>query len=87
MTEKDDSDDPIQIDMVLELPRILEGPLVLSDGSTLSVGDRVEHATLGTGTIIRLFEYSELGPGVFVDFGNEVEDMIGVGFVKKVVSP
>jgi hypothetical protein len=86
MTENDKSKEVTEIDMVVEMPRILDGPIVLSDGTTLSNGDRVEHATLGTGTIIRLFEYSELGQGVFVDFGNNVRDQIGIAYVKKVAN-
>lgn len=86
MTENDESNQVTEIDMVVEMPRIIDGPIVLADGTTLSIGDRVEHKNLGTGTIIRLFEYRELGPGVFVDFGNDVQKQIGAGFVKKLAS-
>jgi hypothetical protein len=83
MTESSATDQADEIDMVVEMPRIVDGPIVLADGTTLSIGDRVQHVNLGTGTIIRLFEYRELGPGVFVDFGNGVQKQIGMNFVKK----
>jgi hypothetical protein len=86
MSEQDETNRPVEIEMVVELPIILEGPIVLEDGTTLSIGDIVAHETYGTGTIIRLFQYHGFGPGVFIDFGNDVEKQIDASFVKKVPS-
>jgi len=86
MSEQDDTNHPVEIEMVVEMPRIIEGPIILADGTSLSIGDRVEHVNLGTGTIIRLFEYRDLGPGVFVDFGNDVQKQIGAAYATKVVT-
>ncbi len=73
------------IEMEIKLPRILPSPITLADGSRLAVGDLIEHATFGKGTIVRLALYEDepKGPFVYVDFENGEDEIIDAYFVRK----
>ncbi len=61
--------------MVIKLPYFIHEPIELGEGTTLAVGDQIEHVRFGRGTIIRIGAYEEepMGPFIFVDFGNDVQ--------------
>jgi len=76
---------PEQVEMEITLPDIIEEPLQLPDGTVLSVGDTVEHSSIGVGQIIRIWTYhGDIGTCLYIDFGNEVRKEIHPSFVKKV---
>jgi hypothetical protein len=53
------------------LPRIVHVPLLLSDGTILKQGDKVEHSKYGLGTIIRIARYEDQEPVLYVEFEKE----------------
>ncbi len=57
------------VEMEIQLREILDGPLVLENGVTLSEGDKVEHAELGTGEIVRIWTYETIGTCLYADWG------------------
>lgn len=83
MTE-DQETEPQVFDLEINLPKILTGPITLSDGTTLDVGDKVEHRTFGIGKVRRVSHSEKLGNLVYVDFESGKDEILGVSFVKKV---
>jgi hypothetical protein len=74
-----------EVEMVIELPELSDGPVALPDGSLVKVGDKVSHDEFGTGTIYRVANYhDDLGVLLCVEFPNGIEKMLSVDFVKKV---
>jgi hypothetical protein len=78
MAKQNDAEFPKIFEIEFELPKILKEPIELDDGTTLYVGDRVEHPKYGIGTMIRLLFYKDFGQGVFVDFGHDIEKALGI---------
>lgn len=72
------------LEIEIKLPKIIKGPIVKADGTTLVIGDRVKHQTFGTGSVVRLMKSDDLGDLVYVDFENGKDEILGVDFVKKV---
>ncbi len=84
MTDKKNA----EIEMVIELPELSDGPVVLPDGSSVRIGDNVSHEEFGTGTIYRIANYhDDLGILLCVEFSGGVEKMLGIDFVRKVNKP
>lgn len=79
-----DNENPIEINLLL--PDILEGPVELPSGGIVAVGDKVEHAELGVGEVIRIGTYHDhVGILLFCDFPDNPSQTIGIAFVKKVM--
>ncbi|MBX3151885.1 hypothetical protein KF728_17135 [Candidatus Obscuribacterales bacterium] len=74
-----------QVEMEMQLPDILDGPLELENGVTLNEGDMVEHAELGKGKILRIWTYTTLGTCLYVDWGANGKQEVHPGYVRKVV--
>ncbi len=78
-----ENDKPVEV--LFELPDLLEGPIELPSGGMVGIGDKVEHPEYGIGNVFRVGTYhDDLGPFVFCDFPNHPSKMIGIAFVKKV---
>lgn len=68
----------------IELPEHISGPIKLANGDLVDIGDRIEHPTLGIGTIYRIATYhDELGILLCVEFANSQHEMIGLRLPKK----
>jgi hypothetical protein len=72
-----------ELEIEIPLPRIIEGPIVLSDGTALVIGDKVVHESFGRGLIRRLMHSNDVGDLVFVKFESGVDKILGASFVKK----
>jgi len=83
MANDEKKSDIPSFEMVIELPEILKEPLRLADGTVLSEGDRVEHSQFGTGTIVRIWRYQDVGTCLYIDFGSNVKEEILPQFVRK----
>lgn len=81
------SDDSVPIELVFELPELLEGPVKLPNGQIVNIGDTIEHKTLGIGRVLRFSTYhDELGILLFVEFANDRHELIGQTFVRKITA-
>jgi hypothetical protein len=80
MTTKNDP----SVEITMALPDILEGPVELPSGDMVAVGDKVEHAELGIGEVIRIGTYYDhVGILLFCDFPGNPSQTIGIAFVRK----
>jgi hypothetical protein len=86
MDEKDPKQNIPQVEMEMQLPDILDGPLVLENGVTLNEGDTVEHSELGKGKILRIWTYTTLGTCLYVDWGANGKKEVHPGYVNKLAS-
>ncbi len=81
MTEEDEPEEIYEIE--IRMPRLLDGPIMLEDGTTLDIGDKVEHKTFGVGKVLRLSHSEKLGNLVYVEFESGKDEIFGIDFVKK----
>jgi hypothetical protein len=79
--EKMENEQASEIEILL--PKIIAGPIQLDDGSMLAVGEKVQHPTFGTGTVVRLSFSEKLGNLVYVDFASGKDEIVGASFLKK----
>lgn len=79
------SEDKAIVEIELELPEHLSGPVELPDGELVDIGDKVIHARLGVGTVYRIATYhDDLGVLLCIEFPDDVHEMICLDGVKKV---
>lgn len=80
------SDDKVPVDILLELPELLEKPVLMPSGEYLAIGDSVEHPQFGIGSVIRIATYhDDHGVVIRVKFPNDVYKTLGLKFVRKVI--
>lgn len=73
------------VEIELQLPEHLKGPGKLPNGDMVDIGDRIEHPDCGVGTVYRIATFHDhLGILLCVEFPNNVHEMVGLNFVKKV---
>lgn len=81
------SEDKALVEIELELPEHLPGPVKLPDGALVDIGDKVVHSRLGVGTVYRIATYhDDLGVLLCIEFPDDVHEMICLDGVKKVTS-
>lgn len=81
------NDSGIPIDLVFELPELLDGPVELPTGEVVQIGDQVEHRTFGIGTVFRIATYHDhLGTLLCVRYPTGEKRMLCLDVVKKVTS-
>jgi len=81
------SDDEMPVDIMIELPDILENPVLMPSGEYLAIGDKVEHSEFGVGRVIRIATYhDDLGVVIRVDYPDKTYKTLGLQFVRKFVS-
>lgn len=81
------SNEEAPLEIVLELPDHLEGPVQMPSGEQVSIGDDVEHPDFGVGKVFRIATYhDELGILLCVEYSDGTHKMLGINFVKKVNS-
>jgi hypothetical protein len=81
------SDDRTPIDIMIELPDILENPVLMPSGEYLAIGDMVEHPEFGVGRVIRIATYhDDLGIVIRVEYPDQTNKTLGLQFVRKVAS-
>lgn len=79
------SNEKVPVEIILELPEHLEGPVRMPSGEQVSIGDEVEHPDFGVGRVFRIATYhDELGVLLCVEYSDGSHKMLGINFVKKV---
>ncbi|MBN8662599.1 MAG: hypothetical protein J0M35_19680 [Candidatus Obscuribacter phosphatis] len=79
------SDDKVPIEIVLELPEILDAPVLMPSGEYLAAGDSVEHPEFGVGKVVRIATYhDDLGIVLRIEYPDSTHKTLGLNFVKKV---
>jgi hypothetical protein len=79
------SDDNQPVDVMLELPEILDNPVLMASGDYLTIGDQVEHEEFGVGKVTRIATYhDDLGIIIRVEYPDSTHRTLGLKFVKKV---
>ncbi|MCA0315024.1 MAG: hypothetical protein LCH63_14490 [Candidatus Melainabacteria bacterium] len=80
------SDDSQPVDIMLELPEILEHPVLMPSGEYLSIGEYVEHPEFGVGRVTRIATYhDDLGIIIRVEYPDHKHRTLGLKFVHKVL--
>lgn len=78
------SENTPRIELEVELPEHVSGPVKLANGDFVDIGDKIEHPTLGIGAIYRIATYhDELGILLCVEFANSQHQMIGLKLATK----
>lgn len=73
-----------ELELEITLPKMIQGPIQLDDGTKIDIGDRVKHLSFGEGNVVRLSVSEQLGELVYVDFDSGKDEIVGASFVKKV---
>lgn len=73
-----------ELELEITLPKMIQGPIQLDDGTTIDIGDRVKHPSFGEGNVVRLSFSEQLGELVYVDFDSGKDEIVGASFVKKI---
>lgn len=73
------------IDVDVEMPEHLEGPVTLPNGDIVSIGDAVQHKKFGVGLVYRIATYhNDLGVLLCVEFPDNLHKMLCLDVVNKV---
>jgi hypothetical protein len=83
MSEQDNIDGGLKLEMEITLPVVVAGPVQLENGIVFSVDDAVSHPDFGLGRIVRFGEYEQLGLVAYVDFGDQGHKEIDIYYLKK----
>jgi hypothetical protein len=83
MSEQDNIDGGMKLEIEITLPVVVDGPEQLENGKVFSVDDAVLHPDFGQGRIVRFGEYEQLGLVAYVDFGNLGHKEIDIYYLKK----
>jgi|EBPBiocorrection_1091918.scaffolds.fasta_scaffold40566_3 hypothetical protein len=75
---------PIELEMQITIPDVVDGPVQLENGRVFSVNDSVRHPDFGLGRILRFGEYEQLGLVAYVDFDSLGKKEIDIYFLEKV---
>jgi hypothetical protein len=74
----------LHIEMEVQLPDILDGPVERADGVVFKVGDTVRHQQFGIGKVVRICQYQTIGVGLYIDFDSGEDEILSIDFLEKV---
>lgn len=83
MSNSDESE-VLHVEMQVNLPDIIEGPVERTDGVVFEVGDTVRHQQFGIGKVVRICQYETIGVGLYIDFDSGEDEILSIEFVEKV---